>query len=102
MDDADDADTPESVPLAITGELDLHTFRPQDIGSLLPAWLAECHAHGFRQVRVVHGKGSGALRKGVEAVLRRSPGVLAFQTAPPERGGWGATLVELTGGPWPA
>ena len=50
------------VPLPITGELDLHTFLPEDLGELIPAYLAECVALGLRDVRIVHGKGTGTLR----------------------------------------
>jgi len=83
------------VPLPITGELDLHTFRPQDIGELIPAYLAACHARGLPTVRLVHGKGTGTLRTTVHHLLRRSPLVLSFRLADETRGSWGATLVAL-------
>jgi DNA-nicking Smr family endonuclease len=83
------------VPLPITGELDLHTFRPSDLGELLPAYLAECRARGIREVRVVHGKGTGTLRETVHAHLRRSPLVAAFRAGDEATGSWGATLVTL-------
>lgn len=51
------------VPLPITGELDLHTFRPEDLGELIPAYLEECAGHGLSDVRIIHGKGDGTLRK---------------------------------------
>ena len=51
--------------------------------------------HGILQVRIIHGKGIGALRETVHAVLRRTPDVLSFGLAPAELGGWGATVVEL-------
>jgi DNA-nicking Smr family endonuclease len=90
-------DQPEDapVPLPITGELDLHTFRPGDIGELIPAWLAECAAHGLHDVRIVHGKGSGTLRTTVHALLRRSPLVRSFRLGDEHSGSWGATLVTL-------
>lgn len=89
----DSPDTP--VPLPITGELDLHTFRPQDLGELIPAYLAECHARGLREVRIVHGKGTGTLRTTVHALLRRSPLVARFRAGDEHTGSWGATLVTL-------
>ena len=58
------------VPLPITGELDLHTFRPADLGELIPAYLAECAARGLRDVRIIHGKGTGALRATVHGLLQ--------------------------------
>jgi dsDNA-specific endonuclease/ATPase MutS2 len=83
------------VPLPITGELDLHTFRPQDLGELIPAYLAECAARGIREVRVVHGKGTGTLRTTVHALLRRSPLVASFRLGDEQSGSWGATIVTL-------
>jgi len=83
------------LPLPITGELDLHTFRPEDIGELIPAWLAECVAHGLHEVRIVHGKGTGTLRTTVHALLRRSPIVQSFRLGDERSGSWGATLVTL-------
>lgn len=89
---------PESDPpvaLPISGELDLHTFRPQDIGELLPAYFTECAARGIREVRVIHGKGTGTLRATVHALLQRSPLVASFRSGDETSGSWGATLVTL-------
>ncbi len=88
---ADDA--PVEIP--ITGELDLHTFRPADLGELIPAYLAECAARGLHQVRIVHGKGTGTLRATVHALLQRSPLVDSFRLGDETSGSWGATLVTL-------
>ena len=83
------------VPLPITGELDLHTFRPGDLGELIPAYLAECGALGLRDVRIVHGKGIGTLRTTVHALLQRSPHVQAYRLGDAHSGSWGATIVTL-------
>lgn len=83
------------VPLPITGELDLHTFRPQDLGELIPAYLQECMRHGLREVRIIHGKGTGTLRTTVHALLKRSPHVASFRLGDETSGSWGATLVTL-------
>lgn len=83
------------VPLPITGELDLHTFRPADLGDLIPAYLNECATRGIRDVRIIHGKGTGTLRTTVHALLRRSPLVSSFQLGDETSGSWGATLVRL-------
>ena len=85
----------EPVSIPITGELDLHTFRPSDLGELIPAYLAECHARGMNEVRSVHGKGTGALRTTVHALLRRSPLVACFRSGDETSGSWGATIVTL-------
>ena len=81
-------------PVPVTNELDLHTFRPSEIGELLPEYFSECLRLGIRGVRVIHGKGSGALREGVHALLRRLPEVAEFHY-PAADGGWGATWVIL-------
>ncbi len=85
----------ELVRIPITGELDLHTFRPQEVASLLESYLEECARAGRREVRIVHGKGTGTLRETVHAWLRRSPRVAGFRLGDEHTGGWGATLVTL-------
>lgn len=91
------APQPDDAPVAlpITGELDLHTFRPSDLGELIPAYLAECRARGIATVRIVHGKGTGTLRETTHALLRRSPLVRSFRLGDEHTGSWGATLVTL-------
>jgi len=86
-------DDPVAIP--ITGELDLHTFRPADVPSLLDEYLAECRRHGLRRVRIVHGKGTGTLRATVHARLRQMPGIAGITTGDETSGGWGATIVTL-------
>lgn len=83
------------VALPITGELDLHTFRPADLGELIPAYLQECAARGIREVRIAHGKGTGTLRTTVHALLKRSLLVQSFHTGDERTGSWGATVVTL-------
>lgn len=91
------APQPDDAPVAlpITGELDLHTFRPSDLGELIPAYLAECRARDITVVRIIHGKGTGTLRETVHALLRRSPLVRSFRLGDEHTGSWGATLVSL-------
>ncbi len=89
------ANDDDPVPLPITGELDLHTFRPQDLGELIPAYLAECADRGLNEIRIVHGKGTGTLRTTVHALLQRSPLVASFRLGDEHTGSWGATLVTL-------
>jgi dsDNA-specific endonuclease/ATPase MutS2 len=83
------------VPLPITGELDLHTFLPRDLGQLIPAYLEECTARGIHEVRIVHGKGTGTLRTTVHALLQRNPLVASFRLGDETSGSWGATIVTL-------
>lgn len=92
-DELDHDDLPVALP--IDGALDLHTFRPEDIGELVPAYLTECRARGILQVRVIHGKGVGQLKRGVHALLARLPEVISFSEAGAHYGGSGATIVNL-------
>jgi DNA-nicking Smr family endonuclease len=85
----------DPVAIPVDGVLDLHTFRPQEVGDLIPAYLEECRRRKILSVRIIHGKGSGTLRRTVHAILGRLPGVASFRPAGEDGGGWGATLVEL-------
>ena len=93
MSSNDPPDAP--VPLPLDGTLDLHAFAASEVGSLVPEWLEASHAAGLRELRIVHGKGTGALRRSVHALLARHPLVASFGTAGEGAGGWGATLVTL-------
>lgn len=85
----------EPIQLPIDGVLDLHTFNPREVKDLVPDYLAACRERGILQVRIIHGKGSGALRRSVHALLARHPEVISFSSDYPQFGGWGATLVRL-------
>ncbi|WP_395750623.1 Smr/MutS family protein [Prosthecobacter sp.] len=92
----DEAPIPEVVEHPIGPELDLHTFRPSEIGSLLPEYFTECRKRGILRVRVIHGKGAGALRIGVHQLLAQLPEVQQFiWPADETSGSWGATWVLL-------
>lgn len=88
----------DPVDVPITDELDLHHFSPRDLGELLPEYLRECRIKGLTEVRIIHGKGTGALRNGVVALLDRLDSVTAFRPADSGAGGWGATIATLK--PW--
>lgn len=92
---AEDSTDLPPVELAINGELDLHTFRPSELSPLLTDYIDECRKRGILSLRIIHGKGRGVQRERVHQLLARNPCVKAFRLAPPEAGGWGATLVEL-------
>ena len=93
--DNDDFDETEMVRLEIDGVLDLHAFSPKDLKTLIPDYLEQCHALGIHELRIIHGKGVGNLRRSVHALLDRNPLVAAYRLAGSESGSWGATLVTL-------
>ncbi len=82
-------------PIPIEDALDLHTFAPRDVASVVTEYLEAAAARGFREVRLIHGRGIGTQRRIVRSVLARHPRVMDFADAPAERGGWGATVVRL-------
>jgi DNA-nicking Smr family endonuclease len=85
----------EPVALPVEDALDLHAFAPRDIPSVVTEYLEAAAARGFREVRLIHGRGIGVQRTRVRTVLTCHPRVESFADAPPERGGWGATVVRL-------
>ena len=88
-------DQGDALAIPIDGTLDLHTFAPREVKALVTEYLNECRARGVLQVRIVHGKGTGALRRQVHALLARLPEVASYALASEAGGGWGATLVML-------
>lgn len=86
-------DNPHDMP--IDGTLDLHTFAPKDVGALIPAYIDECLDHGITELRIIHGKGTGTLRRIVHAALDRHPAVASYRLDSTSAGSWGATLVDL-------
>ena len=96
-DDVDPFDPfPEPVRLEIGDVFDLHPIPPREVRAVVEEYLREARLKGFRQVRIIHGKGVGVQRETVRAVLARTPFVEHFADAPPEAGGWGATVARLS------
>jgi dsDNA-specific endonuclease/ATPase MutS2 len=85
----------EPVVVPIEDSIDLHTFAPKDIPSIVQEYLEQCQDAGIHEVRIIHGRGKGIQREIVRSVLQKHPLVLSFKDAPPEAGGWGATIAEL-------
>ena len=75
--------------------LDLHTFSPKDVSSLLDEFIHLSQKANINLVNVIHGKGTGTLRRHVRSFLARDPRVRSFYDAPRKSGGWGATVVQL-------
>ena len=86
-------DEPLVVPLEDV--IDLHPFAPQEIRSVVEEYLLACCQAGLSPVRLIHGKGKGVQRNSIRALLARLPYVEEFHDAPPQAGGWGATVVRL-------
>ncbi|MGZ8796873.1 MAG: Smr/MutS family protein [Thermoanaerobaculia bacterium] len=86
-------DEPFEVP--IEDVLDLHPFRPAEVRDVALEYLIAARAHGFRQVRLIHGRGIGVQRENVQALLRTLDWVESFVDADHTGGGWGATVVLL-------
>ncbi|NJD62980.1 MAG: Smr/MutS family protein [Deltaproteobacteria bacterium] len=86
---------PRPVRIPVEDRIDLHAFPPGEIRHLVEEYLEEAARAGFRLVRIIHGKGTGAQRRSVRSVLSRHPLVESFGDAPPEAGGWGATVIAL-------
>jgi len=82
--------------LPIDGTLDLHTFKPSDLSTLIDDYIDECMNRKIYNIRIIHGKGTGNLRRGVHALLKRNPHVKYYRLAGEDGGSWGATLVALS------
>lgn len=83
------------IQIPIEDWIDLHTFSPREIPSLLEDYLLECQEKGFKEVRIIHGKGKGVQMNIVHSFLEKSLLVESFKLAPPEAGSWGATIAYL-------
>jgi DNA-nicking Smr family endonuclease len=86
----------QPVKIEIDGTLDLHTFMPREVKSLVLEYLQECQMKSILTVRIIHGKGTGSLRRTVHSVLKKMPIVDSFHLADEIAGSWGATIVHLT------
>ena len=84
----------DRVEYPIDGELDLHTFHPRDAKDVVPEYIRACRENGILQIRIIHGKGKGVLRKIVHSILKDLPEVLDFWQEG-AAGSWGATVVKI-------
>lgn len=86
-------DDPFELPIEDT--LDLHAFAPRDVAAVVDDYLREAHARGFREVRVIHGRGRGVQRATVQRLLAGHDLVTDYWDAPESH--LGATVVRLVG-----
>ena len=96
VEDAHSGRDEDAIELPIDGTLDLHMFHPREVKTLVPDYLRECRVRGILQVRIVHGKGTGALRETVHSILDRLPYVSGYHLGGSGGGDWGATIVMLS------
>ena len=90
-----DENPQEPVRIPITDVFDLHAVQPREVAGVVEAYLEEADRLGLKTLRIIHGRGIGVQRQIVRSVLARTAFVAAFGDAPPELGGWGATVVRL-------
>lgn len=95
MIEEDNYNETDPIALEIDGILDLHPFSPKDLKTLIPDYLEECQKKGIVEIKIIHGKGIGNIRRSVHALLERSPLVEDFRQADLHSGSWGATIVTL-------
>jgi len=86
----------EPVELPIDGTLDLHLFRPAEVKHLIPDYIDECLARNIFKIRIIHGKGTGTLRRLVHSILEKHPRVEHYKLCSESGGGWGATEADLS------
>lgn len=84
----------EAIRIPINGILDLHMFAPKDAASVVDEYLRACLEKGIYEVRIIHGKGKGVLRRTVHALLEKHPKVLSYKLDSGSSS-WGATMVFL-------
>ena len=80
---------------ATSAELKLIGKKTDEAVELTDKFLDEAFLHGLSEVRIIHGHGTGALRRAVSELLKDHPHVARFAPASQDQGGAGATVVEL-------
>jgi len=78
----------------IEDSIDLHTFQPREIQIVVEEYLYQAVRKGFREVRIIHGRGIGVQREIVQSILRKHPDVISFRDELDR----GSTLVVLRAG----
>ncbi|GBE14082.1 endonuclease MutS2 [bacterium BMS3Abin14] len=79
----------------VDGVIDLHSFKPCDVSSIVAEYISACRKQGIFEIRIIHGKGQGVLRDTVRKRLAGMPEVKSFGNSEESGGGWGATVVDL-------
>ncbi len=82
-------DPPHELPIEDT--IDLHPFQPREVKIVVEEYLYQALQKGFREVRIIHGKGIGVQREMVRSILEKHPDVEEFHDVP----GRGSTVARL-------
>jgi len=91
-------DSQKEIIYPIDGVLDLHTFQPREVKDLISEYISVCQEKGILQIRIIHGKGTGTLRRIVHASLDKNSQILDYWQEEGSGGSWGATIVQLRSG----
>jgi DNA-nicking Smr family endonuclease len=86
---------PHEIP--IEDSIDLHTFHPRDIPSVVDEYIRAAHERGLKEVRLIHGRGKGVQRGIVQSVLEKHPLVEEFWDAAESH--LGATIAAIVSTP---
>jgi DNA-nicking Smr family endonuclease len=84
----------EPIEVPIEDWIDLHTFQPREAADVVEEYLYQARQKGFKQVRIIHGRGVGVQRGIVHKILKQHPHVASFCDTPDR----GATIVQLLHG----
>ena len=95
MEDDNFENVEELVEIVIDGVLDLHPFSPKDLKYLIPDYIDECLKLGILDLKIIHGKGIGNIRRSVHALLDKNSNVLHYKLGDENSGSWGATKIQL-------
>jgi DNA-nicking Smr family endonuclease len=76
----------------IEDSIDLHTFQPKEIHIVVEEYLYQAVQKGFREVRIIHGRGIGVQRQIIHSLLSKHPDVISFR----DESDRGSTLVVLS------
>ena len=91
-------DSQKEIIYPIDGVLDLHNFQPREVKDLISEYISVCQEKGILQIRIIHGKGTGTLRRIVHASLDKNSQILDYWQEEGSGGSWGATIVQLRSG----
>jgi dsDNA-specific endonuclease/ATPase MutS2 len=83
----------EPVGMLIEDSIDLHTFQPREIPDLIEEYLYQAVLKGYREVRIIHGRGIGVQRSIIHSILKKDSHVIAFRDAA-DKGSTIATLIR--------